>query len=105
MQTYVTDGIRDSTMMEVVRAVRDGSPDSQLTHILFLIFHLERGVIRKLKTEVKKLENIIHELCNFRRLRILTFHKDVSKIGGLVLIHFHNQFLSQTAHKGQLWPS
>lgn len=39
-RTHIADCISDCPMVEVLRTVRDGRPDSQLTHIGLLVFHL-----------------------------------------------------------------
>lgn len=41
-RTHITDGIGDQAVVEVLRAVWDGSPDSQLAHVILLIFDLQR---------------------------------------------------------------
>jgi hypothetical protein len=38
--THIADSIGDCPVMEVFRAIRDGAPDSQLAHVVFLVFHL-----------------------------------------------------------------
>ena len=39
-KTYIADCISDGPMMEMLWAVRNGPPDSQLAHVVFLVFYL-----------------------------------------------------------------
>lgn len=38
--THITDGIGDCPVVEMFRAIRNGTPDSQLAHVVLLVFHL-----------------------------------------------------------------
>lgn len=38
--THITDSISDCPVVEVFRPIRNGAPDSQLAHVVLLVFHL-----------------------------------------------------------------
>lgn len=41
-KTHITDGISDCPVVEILWMIRNGPPDSQLAHVVLLVFHLRR---------------------------------------------------------------
>lgn len=39
-ETHITDCISDCPVVEMIWAIRNGQPDSQLTHVVLLVFYL-----------------------------------------------------------------